>query len=129
MKILAVIPARGGSKRVPGKNIRYLGGKPLICWTIESVKGIPEVTDILVSTDDEKIAEVARTAGTSVPWLRPRPLATDTSKAIDVVLYEINRYEKEFHKIDGVLFLQPTSPFRKIETIRTGIEFYRNSIY
>jgi very-short-patch-repair endonuclease len=83
MRILTLIPARGGSKRLPGKNIKPLGGKPLINWTIESANRIPEICDILVSTDDTEIASIAKAAGAFVPWLRPSELATDKATSVD----------------------------------------------
>jgi CMP-N-acetylneuraminic acid synthetase len=90
MRILVLIPARGGSKRLPGKNIKLLGGKPLINWSIESILGISAVCDILVSTDDSEIAEIARQAGASVPWLRPANLSTDTASTVDVALHTLD---------------------------------------
>ena len=77
MKILALIASRGVTKRLPRKNIRLLGGKPLINWSIDAVKNIPEICDILVSTDDIEIAEIAKKEGAYVPWLRPNDLAND----------------------------------------------------
>lgn len=127
MKIFALITARSGSKRVPGKNIRPLGGKPLIVWSIDVAKGIPELCDILVSTDDSAIAEVARNAGALVPWLRPPELATDTASSVDVALHALNWYENTHGKIDGLLLLQPTSPFRSRDTVRRGIELFRSN--
>lgn len=125
MKILALITARGGSKRLPGKNICLLGGKPLIEWSIQVAKGIPEIVDILVSTDDREIAEIARHAGASVPWLRPAELATDTATSVDVALHALDYYEREHGKVDGLLLLQPTSPFRTRATVLRGIEAFR----
>ena len=125
MRILALITARGGSKRIPGKNIRPLGGRPLIVWSIESAKGFPEICDILVSTDDEAIAEVARNAGALVPWQRPADLANDTASSVDVALHALNWYECENGKVDGLLLLQPTSPFRTRETVLRGITIFR----
>ncbi|MDI7189578.1 cytidylyltransferase domain-containing protein [Leptospira santarosai] len=124
MKLLVVIPARGGSKRLPGKNIRILGNKPLIAWSIDVVKGIPEICDVLVSTEDEKIAEIAKEFNAFVPWLRPIELATDTATSIDVVLHALGWYEREKQGVDGVILLQPTSPFRRKESIRKGIEIF-----
>jgi CMP-N,N'-diacetyllegionaminic acid synthase len=124
MRILGLIPARGGSKRLPGKNIMLLGGKPLISWTIESAKGIPEICDLLVSTDSKEIAKIAKAAGASVPWLRPSHLATDEATSVDVALHALDWYEKEFCKIDGLLLLQPTSPFRSKSTIQNGIDLF-----
>lgn len=127
MKVLAIIPARGGSKRLPGKNIRVLGGKPLIVWSIDVAKDIPEICDILVTTDDPEIAAICTAAGALVPWLRPAELATDEASSVDVALHAINWYEKERGSVDGVLLLQPTSPFRAKETVRRGIELFRQS--
>lgn len=127
MRILALIPARGGSKRLPGKNIRLLGGKPLIAWSIDAVRGIPEIADILVSTDDPVIAEVARQAGASVPWLRPPELAGDTSSSADAALHALDRFEQDHGAVDGVLLLQPTSPFRSRQTVLRGIQAFCDS--
>lgn len=124
MKILVLIPARGGSKRLPGKNIRLLGGKPLIVWSIDVARGIPEICDILVTTDDPAIAAICSKAGAYVPWLRPAELATDTASSVDVTLHALDWYEAEKGVVDGVLLLQPTSPFRTKETVRKGIELF-----
>ena len=122
MRILAVIPARGGSKRLPGKNIRPLAGRPLIVWSIDAARGIPEICDCLVSTDDPAIADVARGSGAFVPWLRPGPLATDVAGSVDVALHALDWYEESAGPVDGLLLLQPTSPFRTRQTIRAGID-------
>lgn len=127
MKILALITARGGSKRLPGKNIRPLAGKPLIVWSIEVVKDLPGICDILVSTDDPAIASVAQAAGGSVPWLRPAELATDTASSVDVALHALDWYEKGNGLVDGLMLLQPTSPFRTRETINRGIDLFRQN--
>ena len=124
MRILALIPARGGSKRLPGKNIRILGDKPLIVWSIDAAKGIPEICDILVSTDSSEIAEISKESGVLVPWLRPAHLATDTASSVDVALHALDWYEAEKGAVDGLLLLQPTSPFRTKETICTGIALF-----
>lgn len=124
MRILALIPARGGSKRLPGKNIRALGGKPLIVWSIDIVKDIPEVCDILVSTDDPAIASVCSETGACVPWLRPANLAKDNANSVDVALHALNWYEANRGSVDGLLLLQPTSPFRSKETVRIGIDLF-----
>ena len=129
MKILALILARGGSKRIPGKNIRLLGGKPLIVWSIDVVKGAHKICDILVSTDDTDIAKVASNAGALVPWLRPLELATDTASSVDACLHSLDWYEGEKGKVDGLLLLQPTSPFRSLETLLLGIELFESHHY
>jgi len=126
MRILALIPARGGSKRVPKKNIRELGGKPLINWSIEAAQGLPEFVDILVSTDSTDIAEIAGRARALVPWLRPPELATDTATSVNVALHALNWYEAEHGKVDGLMLLQPTSPFRSAETIQRAAALFQS---
>lgn len=126
MRILALIPARGGSKRLPGKNIRILGGKPLIVWSIDVAKCIPEICDSLVSTDDPAIAAVCKEAGALVPWLRPAELATDTASSVDVALHALDWYEATKGAVDGLLLLQPTSPFRTADTIQRAIDIFGN---
>ena len=124
MRILALILARGGSKRLPGKNIRILGDKPLIVWSIDVARGIPEICDILVSTDDPVIANVCADAGACVPWLRPTELASDTASSNAAALHALDWYESVKGVVDGILLLQPTSPFRTSETVRKGIELF-----
>ena len=126
MKILALILARGGSKRCPGKNKRLLGGKPRIMWSIDAAKNVSEIYEIMVSTDDSIIADITRTTGVLVPWLRPAELATDTADTIDVALHALEWYEAERGAVDALLLLQPTSPFRTTETIRRGIEVFKD---
>jgi N-acylneuraminate cytidylyltransferase len=128
MKILALIPARGGSKRLPGKNIRLLGGKPLIAWSIDVAKNIPEICDILVSTDDTTIADIAQNKEALVPWLRPSELATDTASSVDVVIHALDWYEGEYGVVDGLLLLQPTSPFRSRETLVQAIRLFDENL-
>jgi len=127
MRILALITARGGSKRLPGKNIRVLGGKPLVVWSIDVARNIPEICDILVSTDDPAIAAVCVEAGAYVPWLRPAALATDTASSVDAALHALDWYEAEKGAVDGLLLLQPTSPFRTKKSVRKGIELFSNN--
>jgi N-acylneuraminate cytidylyltransferase len=125
MKILALITARGGSKRLPGKNIKLLGSKPLILWSIDVAKNNLDICDILVSTDNPAIAEISREAGAKVPWLRPSELATDNASSVDVALHALDWYEASKGSVDGILLLQPTSPFRTRETVLRGIELFR----
>lgn len=125
MRILALIAARGGSKRLPGKNIKLLGGKPLIVWSIDVAKNNPEICDILVSTDDKSIADICTEAGAYVPWLRPSELASDEASSVDVALHALDWYEDTKGAVDGLLLLQPTSPFRTRVTVRNGIELFR----
>lgn len=127
MKILALIPARGGTKRLPGKNIKLLGGIPLIAWTIKTALGSKVFCDVLVSTDDPSIADVARNHGAMVPWLRPDNLSNDTAASIDVVLHALDWYETTNLSVDGVMLLQPTSPFRSIDHIKEVVKKFHDS--
>ena len=104
-----------------------LGGLPLIVWSIDAAKEFPEIPHILVSTDDAAIADVARNAGALVPWLRPAELATDTSSSLDASIHALDWYEAQYGRADGVLLLQPTSPFRRRDSIARGIELFRES--
>lgn len=128
MHILAVIPARGGSKRLPGKNVKPLASLPLIAWTIKTALDSKVFCDVLVSTDDSDVAMVAREHGATVPWVRPAELATDTASAVDVLIHAVNEHEvKEHVRLDGVMLLQPTSPFRRVQTIHEAVSTYRQS--
>jgi N-acylneuraminate cytidylyltransferase len=101
----------------------------LIVWSINTVKGIPYICDTMVSTDDSAIREVAKNTGALAPWLRPPELATDTASSEDVCLHALNWYENSIGKIDGLLLLQPTSPFRSRETVLRGIEIFNSHKY
>lgn len=124
MRILGLIPARGGSKRLPGKNIRVLGDKPLISWTIVAAKESAVFCDIIVSTDDDAIAEIAQSYGANFLGIRPPHLSSDTASSVDVALYELERYEATFGEVDALLLLQPTSPFRTSKTIKNSVEVF-----
>lgn len=123
--ILGLIPARGGSKGLPRKNIKPLLGKPLIAWTIEQALTSKYIDMVVVSTDDKEIAEISKKYGAAVPFIRPKELAEDNAKGIDVVLHAID-WLKENDKrkqYDLVMLLQPTSPLRTTEGIDKAIEF------
>jgi CMP-N,N'-diacetyllegionaminic acid synthase len=124
MNYLVVIPARGGSKRVANKNLRLLGDKPLVNWTIDLAKKVFDKSTIIVSTDDERIATIAKNNGINVPWLRPEELSTDTARTVDVVIHAVNWYEEEYGPIDGIVLLQPTSPFRSEKTLKNALRLY-----
>jgi CMP-N,N'-diacetyllegionaminic acid synthase len=126
-KILAIVLARGGSKRIPGKNLIPLGEKPLISWTIDFARRIEHIHDVLVSTDSAAIADVARERGGLVPWLRPQTLSGDDAKSEPGILHALNWFESQHHSVTGVMLLQPTSPFRKEETIRRALELFENN--
>lgn len=122
MKVLGVIPARGGSKGVKNKNIKPLAGKPLIAYTIEAAQH-SQLTTAIVSTDSEDIAEVSRQYGAWVPFLRPTNLATDSAKAIPVIQHALRFVEEqEGVTYDAVMMLQPTTPFRTGEDIDKALK-------
>tara|TARA_B100000029_G_scaffold514404_1_gene617080 strand:- start:1263 stop:1979 length:717 start_codon:yes stop_codon:yes gene_type:complete len=129
LKILAIIPARGGSKSVPGKNIRELNGKPLIAYTIESAKKIKDKFHrIIVSTDDEKIAEISKTYGADVPFIRPSDLATDKTPTYPVLQHAVHFVENQDSiNIDLIMLLQPTAPFRTTEDILNCLKLSQTS--
>jgi len=122
-KILAVIPARGGSKGIPNKNIILLGNKPLITYSIEAAKKSKHITHSVVSTDSMEIADIARCAGALVPFIRPSNLAGDTALSLPVIIHATEFMEAQENVIfDIVLMLQPTTPFRTAEDIDTALE-------
>ncbi|MFJ7825286.1 cytidylyltransferase domain-containing protein [Psychrobacillus sp. NPDC096623] len=121
-KLLAVIPARGGSKGIPGKNIIPVNGKPLIQYTIDTAKNSKYIDEIHVSTDDSKIAAVSEKCGIKVPRLRPNHLAQDDSKSIEVLIDTIQYYQTIGRTFDYVILLQPTQPLRQTFHIDEAIE-------
>lgn len=122
--IIGLIPARKNSKRVKNKNTKNLGDKPLIAWTIDVARESEVLSDIIVSTDSKCIAEIAIKHGAKVPWLRPNHLAGDLSLTIDVVLNFLDKLEEENNLPDGILVLQPTSPFRSKQTIIDAVKIF-----
>lgn len=126
-RILAVIPARGGSKGIPHKNIINLCGKPLIGYTIEAALGSKYIDYVMVSTDDEEIANVAVKYGAEVPFFRPVELAFDTAKTLDAVLHAVNKLREMNQGFDDLVLLQPTQPLRLSKDIDHAIEYYYNS--
>ena len=123
--MIAIIPARGGSKGLPGKNIKEMCDKPLIAYTIEAALKSKSIDHVILSTDDEEIAAVAKKYGAEVPFMRPAELASDTAIAGDNYIYTIVRLEKEWNtKIDSFVVLQPTSPLRIAEDIDGAVELF-----
>lgn len=123
MNVLAIIPARGGSKSIPRKNIRELCGKPLIAWSIEEAKKSKYVTRVICSTDDPEIAEVAAQYGAEVPFLRPAEISGDLATDVEFLTHTLNFLkESEGYEPDVLLRLAPTSPLRTAEDIDVGIE-------
>lgn len=130
MKVLGLIPARGGSKGVPHKNIIEIQDKPLICYTIETgleaqKKGL--IDKVVVSTDDEEIARVSTVAGAEVPFLRPDYLSNDTAKSVDVMIHAYEFYKKQGIEYDTILLLQPTTPLRTCEDIKKSLELFQEA--
>ncbi len=124
MKPLFVIPARGGSKGIPGKNIKPLGGKPLIAYSVEVARQLAPDSDICVSTDDPAIADVVREMGLEVPFMRPDYLATDNCGTYEVLLHAVKFFEKLGRRYDTMVLLQPTSPLRTADDVRRCLEAY-----
>ena len=123
--MIAIIPARGGSKGLPGKNIKMLCGKPLISYTIECARQSRFIDRVIVSTDDAAIADVAIRAGAEVPFLRPASLAGDASMAIDTYLYTVERLAAEEKKsFENLVVLLPTTPLRLSEDVDGAIELF-----
>ncbi|GAG81989.1 unnamed protein product [marine sediment metagenome] len=120
--IIALIPARGGSKGLPRKNIKELDGKPLIAHTIEVAKQSRIFDRIIVSTDDKEIAEVAKEYGAEVPFIRPAELATDTADAMDVLIHALKWFKNKGQNFDYVMKLQPTSPLRTEQDIKNSMD-------
>lgn len=110
--IVAVVPARGGSKGLPGKNIKLIQGKPLICWTLDAARQSRYIDKVFVSTDSVEIADVCKNYGVDVPELRPTELAKDNTSSVDVMLYTLDLLEADGETYDYLLLLEPTSPLR-----------------
>lgn len=127
MNILAVIPARGGSKGIPGKNIRLLGGKPLLAWSLEAARAANSVQEVIVSTEDAQIAKVAAALGAEPPFLRPAALAADQTPTLPVVQHLLDEFKRSGKIFDAVCLLQPTSPFRMPGFVETAIQKFLNS--
>lgn len=124
--MIAIIPARGGSKGLPGKNIRELHGKPLIAYAIDCARKARHIDRVIVSTDDSEIADVARQYGAEIPFLRPDYLASDTAQAVDNYIYTVDRLSREETlPIDEFAVLLPTTPLRLSEDVDNAIELFR----
>jgi CMP-N-acetylneuraminic acid synthetase len=122
LRVLGIIPARGGSKGLPGKNIKLLNGIPLIAYTIkEAIKS--KLEECIVTTDSEEIASISRLYGGNVPFIRPIEIATDNASSIDVVLHALNFMKEHKNKeYDAIMLLQPTTPFRDSEDINQALD-------
>lgn len=129
MKILYLIPARAGSKGLPGKNTKVLGGKPLIVHSIEfALQNIKDGDELCISTDDQNVIDIAKNKGVHIPFVRPEQLATDNANSYDVIMHALNYYEQNHKTFDLVLLLQPTSPFRNQEDFDNLLSEYNNNV-
>jgi CMP-N,N'-diacetyllegionaminic acid synthase len=124
-KLIAIIPARGGSKRLPNKNILQLTGKPLIAWTVEAALSSDYIDKVIVSTDSQKISQIAQNYGADSPFLRPPNLSTDTASTLDVVYHALTYFNNDY---DYVMVLQPTSPLRTSNDIDNAIRLFSSDI-
>ena len=129
MDVLAIIPARGGSKGVPRKNVRLLGDKPVIVYSIEAAQAAGIFIEIFVTTDDTEIAEVSGAAGIKVPFLRPMELAEDHTPMLDVIKHVLAYFNNRGKSFDAVCLLQPTTPFRTVEQIKEAFAKFKSGDY
>ncbi len=125
--ILGLIPARGGSKGIPNKNIVDLNGQPLIQYTIQAATNSTLLSQAIVTTDDQTVANIAQNVGADVPFLRPAELATDRSGALGVIEHAIEYFKSQQQTIDYIVYLQPTSPLRTTDDIDQAIDIMTNS--
>ena len=121
-RVLALVPARGGSKGLPGKNVRVLGGKPLLAWPIEAARSSLYVDDVVISTDSAEFAAIAEKYGARAPFLRPVALAADTAPSIGFILHALDFLESAGERFDYVILLEPTSPLTEAADIDAAIE-------
>lgn len=128
MKYLVIIPARGGSKGIPHKNIKLLNGKPLICYSIDVARQFTSDENICVSTDDDEIIKVVEDYGLKVPFKRPDELATDHCGSNEVIQHAYQFYAKQGVLYDAIVLLQPTSPFRKVDFLKEAVSLYHDTI-
>lgn len=127
MNALAVIPARGGSKGIPGKNLRHLGGKPLLAYTAEAALASGVFDRVIFSTDSEEIAATGRSVGLETPFLRPPDLARDETPTLPVLQHALAELSARGQSFDVVCTLQPTTPFRSIAALRDGFHALRDA--
>ncbi|MFM6928210.1 MAG: cytidylyltransferase domain-containing protein [Bdellovibrio sp.] len=127
MRTLALILARAGSKRLPGKNIRHLLDKPLLAWSIESALNTSSISKVLVSTDSEEIQQVAMQYGAESPFLRPEKLSSDKATSVDAALHALDYAEENWGAFDSLILLEPTSPLRKMNDLGNGIQILKEN--
>lgn len=128
MRVLGVVPARSGSRGIPRKNVRLLGGKPLLQYTAEAASRATKITRTILSTDDPEIAAIGRRCGLEVPFLRPAELAKDETPTLRVIQHAIEWLEMHGDAYDAVCLLEPTSPFRRADTIDACVNLLAEGI-
>jgi CMP-N-acetylneuraminic acid synthetase len=121
VRLLAVVPARGASKRLPRKNVLPFGGRPLMCWSIAAAQALPSVVGCILTTDDAEIAAIGRAQGATIVD-RPADLATDTASSIDVLVHAARQAWDSGLRFDGTLLLQPTNPLRPLPMLRAAVD-------
>jgi len=129
LNYLIIIPARAGSKGIVGKNTNLLKGKPLISYTIELALKYTSSDNICITTDDQKVIDIANKLGIKVPFVRPQNLADDSASASDVIKHALAFYKNEGKTYDAVIYLQPTSPFRKLFHIKEAVKVFESGVY
>lgn len=122
LSVLGLVPARGGSRGIPRKNARSLGGRPLLAYTAEAARSAKRLASVILSTEDEEIAQIGRACGLDVPFLRPAELARDDTPTLPVVQHALAELERHGRRFDAVCLLQPTHPFRRAEDIDACID-------
>jgi len=127
MAVVGLIPARGGSKGIPRKNIVACAGRPLLAWTCEAARAARTLERTIVSTDDAEIATIARECGVEAPFLRPAELAEDATPALPVLVHALDWFESQGTTVEALVLLQPTSPLRRAEHIDGAVELFRRS--
>ena len=127
MKLLAIITARKNSKRLKNKNKKILGHKPLISWTIDFAKRIKKFQDILITTDDEEILNIAKKKKILAPWLRPKKISLNNTSSYSTVAHALKWYENQISKVDCICLLQPTSPFRSKKNLFEAIKIFEQT--
>lgn len=125
MALIGLVPARGGSKGIPRKNLALCGGKPLLAWTAEAARGAGVLDRVVLSTDDAEIAQAGRALGLEVPFLRPGELAGDGTLMLAVIAHALGEFRRDHAQVEGLVLLQPTSPFRRAHHIAGAAALFR----
>lgn len=128
MKSLFLIPARGGSKGIPKKNVKLLNGRPLIYYTLDCATSLTSKENICVSTDDDEIIRIVESYGISVPFVRPSEYSTDTASQFDVIRHALRHYRERGQNFDNIVLLQPTSPLRQPKSVIEALDLFQKKL-